>query len=83
MITRQEQFFRDIVAALDIVALIAAFFLSYLIRDLVLGPWFLAMPPLSSQVWLLGIMVPIWFIVLRRASLRHSATIGSQSGLGC
>ncbi len=81
MITRQEQFFRDIVAALDIVALIAAFFLSYLIRDLVLGPWFLAMPPLSSQVWLLGIMVPIWFIVLRRASLRHSATIGSHSGL--
>src|SRR5437016_1720534 len=38
MVTRQEYFFRDVVALVDVATLVASFFLSYALRDAPLGP---------------------------------------------
>lgn len=77
MVTRQEHFFRDVVALLDVATLIAAFLVSYLIRDAALGPWHGTMPPISTQAWILGVILPTWMVLLRRASLHQSASVGS------
>jgi len=72
VVTRQEYFFRDVVALFDIATLVVAFFVSYAVRDALFGPSL----PISSLAWMLGVIIPTWVVLLRRAKLHQSTSVG-------
>jgi exopolysaccharide biosynthesis polyprenyl glycosylphosphotransferase len=69
---RQEALFAQVVVVLDVVVLVASFFLAYALRDRFI--WYGELLPLRDHLWVLAIIVVLWPALARRAGLTDSQT---------
>jgi exopolysaccharide biosynthesis polyprenyl glycosylphosphotransferase len=75
--SRQEIFFRQIGIICDIVVLLTSYAAAYSVRSYLLDPWYGALFPFASYVWILWFIAPMWVFLLNSFKLYESASYKS------